>query len=206
MLSVPSGGGRGTTASKSLVEAALSVATADRRGLRRSLTREREQRKEALERERATSEILRVIAESQTDVQPVFEAILKSATELCEAHLGLLDLYDGERLRTVAQRGGDAEFAKWAFERGAFRPASDFIQRVIAEKQPSQIADLRQDSGYRERRPNAVTFVELGGARTFLAVPCECRRLSGSSPSTGRRCVPSRTGRSVSCRPSPTRR
>ena len=95
-------------------------------GLRRSLTREREQRKEALERERATSEILRVIAESQTDVQPVFEAILKSATELCEAHLGLLDLYDGERLRTVAQRGGDAEFAKWAFERGAFRPASDF--------------------------------------------------------------------------------
>ena len=38
---------------------------------RLALKQEREQRKEALERERATSEILRVIAESHTDAQPV---------------------------------------------------------------------------------------------------------------------------------------
>jgi GAF domain-containing protein len=125
----------------------------------------------ALEQQTATSEILGVISRSPTDLRPVFDAILKSATELCEAHLGLLDLYDGEKLRTVAQRGGNAEFAKWAFERGAFTPDSDFIKRVIAERRPSQIADLRQDSGYRERRPNATYFVEMGGARTFLAVP-----------------------------------
>jgi GAF domain-containing protein len=127
--------------------------------------------KEALEQQTATSEVLGVISRSPTDLRPVFDAILKSATELCEAHLGLLDLYDGEKLRTVAQRGGDAKVARWAFERGAFRPESEFIQRVIAERRPSQIPDLKQDSGYRERRPNAVNFVELGGARTFLAVP-----------------------------------
>ena len=50
---------------------------------RQLLKREREERKEALERERATSEILRVIAELQADVQPVFDTIVRNAARLC---------------------------------------------------------------------------------------------------------------------------
>ena len=53
--------------------------------------------KEALERQTATSDILRVIAGSPSDVQPVFEAILSRALHFCEAAFGFLTTYDGEK-------------------------------------------------------------------------------------------------------------
>jgi GAF domain-containing protein len=126
--------------------------------------------KEALEHQTATSDVLGVISSSPTDIRPVFDAILKSATQLCEAHLGLLNLFDGENLRTVAQRGATGEFAKLVFERGAYKPEGG-LARAIAERRPVHIPDLSQGSAYLARTPNAVRFVELGGARTFLGVP-----------------------------------
>ena len=66
--------------------------------LRRELT-------EAHRREAATAEVLKVISRSPTHLQPVFDGILQSAIEPCEAHQDLCNLYDGEKLRTIAQRG-----------------------------------------------------------------------------------------------------
>ena len=43
--------------------------------------------KEALERQTATAEILRVISSSTTDTQPVFDAIVRNAVTLCDAHV-----------------------------------------------------------------------------------------------------------------------
>ena len=51
--------------------------------------------KEALERQTATAEILKVIAGSPTDVQPVFEVIVESAVRLCGARFGRVYRYDG---------------------------------------------------------------------------------------------------------------
>src|SRR5262249_23645151 len=58
---------------------------------------------ESLEQQTATSEILRVISNSKTDIQPVFEAIATSATRLCDAVNGLVIRFDGRFMHLVAQ-------------------------------------------------------------------------------------------------------
>ncbi len=51
---------------------------------------------EALEQQTATSEILRVISQSQTDVQPVFDTIAAAALKLCRASSANVVTFDGE--------------------------------------------------------------------------------------------------------------
>jgi GAF domain-containing protein len=51
----------------------------------------------------ATSEILRVISSSATDVQPVFDTIVRSAVKLCDGLFSSLYQFDGERIHQVAQ-------------------------------------------------------------------------------------------------------
>src|SRR3954454_2305473 len=77
--------------------------------------------KDALERQTATSDILRVIAGSASDVQPVFEAILSRALHLCEAAFGFLTTYDGERFAFAAQLGVPPALAEH-FEAGMDQP------------------------------------------------------------------------------------
>jgi hypothetical protein len=53
----------------------------------------------------AISEVLRAIASSPHDLQPIFDAILDSATRLCRADFGTLRLSEESGLRRVAARG-----------------------------------------------------------------------------------------------------
>jgi GAF domain-containing protein len=57
---------------------------------------------EALEQQTATSEILGVIASSPTDIQPVLDAIAKSAAKLCNAPSAFIQRVDGNVMRRVA--------------------------------------------------------------------------------------------------------
>jgi two-component system, NtrC family, sensor kinase len=84
--------------------------------------------KEALEQQTATSEILRVIANSPTTVDPVFDAILDRALRLCATPVGNLFLFDGEAFRLVA---GRACRAPWS------RPGSD--RRCLARTPASPV-------------------------------------------------------------------
>jgi signal transduction histidine kinase len=125
---------------------------------------------EALEQQTATSEILRAISGSPTDAQPVFDAILSKASRLCEADMGVLELYDAGLFRAVAQRIPDPAFA--AALAGARRPGPRTgLGRIASERRPVQIADILDDAAYREGDPLRLETVRLGGVRTWLGVP-----------------------------------
>ena len=57
---------------------------------------------EALEQQTATSEILRVISGSPTDVQPVFDTLARSATQLCDGEFDVVLRFDGEQIHYAA--------------------------------------------------------------------------------------------------------
>ncbi|WOS66159.1 GAF domain-containing protein [Sinorhizobium fredii] len=64
---------------------------------------------EALEQQTATSEILRVISTSPTDVQPVFDSIAKNAARLCAAEFCFVFRFDGDLMHPVAYYGVSRE-------------------------------------------------------------------------------------------------
>ena len=60
---------------------------------------------ESLAQQTATSEILRVIASSPTDLQPVLNTVAENAARICEANDALIYRFDGRRIRGVAEYG-----------------------------------------------------------------------------------------------------
>ena len=109
------------------------------------LRRARDEAQEALEQQTATSEILRVMSTSPTDVQPVFEAILTHASRLCEASFAAVFLYDGESLRNVAQRNASPEFAG-VLKQMRPRPSRETTTRRCAlERRTIHTPDLLND-------------------------------------------------------------
>jgi GAF domain-containing protein len=78
----------------------------------RALTNAHTRVTEALEQQTATSEILRVISRSQTDVQPVFDTIVKSAVALCDGLFSTLFQLDGELLHILATHNQTPEASR----------------------------------------------------------------------------------------------
>jgi signal transduction histidine kinase/signal transduction protein with GAF and PtsI domain len=125
--------------------------------------------KEALEQQTATADILRVIASSPASVQPVFDAILEKATDLCEAQLGALFLAGPEVWRMVSHRGASPE-AQEAYREFRVGPNTG-LGRMTRDRRPVHIEDLLADTATSQRDPLRVATIEKLGARTFLAVP-----------------------------------
>jgi signal transduction histidine kinase len=125
---------------------------------------------EAREQQTATSEILRVIASSPTDVRPVFEAILKRAATLCEAQLGHLWLYEGgEQFRLGAGYGSRPDHLQW-LQQGLHRFGRPFF-RESGPWRVGQVLDVRDTEPYRRGEPVWIRTADHEGMRTLLAVP-----------------------------------
>src|SRR5262245_50422644 len=73
------------------------------------LARERD---EALEREKATAEVLRVVSSSSGDLESVFQTLLLNATRICGAGFGVLALFDGRDLRHAASHNLPPSFVE----------------------------------------------------------------------------------------------
>ena len=89
---------------------------------------------ELIEQQTAISEVLRAIASSPHDLQPIFDTILENATRLCRADGGGLGLFEENGFRIVAVEGRQSEFGRWDKGRGLF-PASRQSERSIHRKQ-----------------------------------------------------------------------
>jgi GAF domain-containing protein len=126
---------------------------------------------EALEQQTATSEVLGVISRSPGELKPVFETILANATRLCDAKLGLLNLYDGDKFRTVALYNVPSAYADTHWIETFRPPPGSGHAEVLRTKEVVHFDDLRSTAPYREGDPLIVSFVELTGVRTFLIAP-----------------------------------
>ena len=132
------------------------------------LTRELD---EALEQQRATSEVLRVISSSPGELELVFQTMLAHAIRICEANFGALFRFEDGAASAAAMLGVPPAFAEF-WQRGPYRPGSrTALGRVMQTLQTVHIADVTVDPAYLEGEPIFVAAVELGGFRTILNVP-----------------------------------
>jgi signal transduction histidine kinase len=123
---------------------------------------------ELIEQQTAISEVLRAIAISPHDLQPIFDAIIDSATRLCRADLGSLRLFEESGLRLVAVRGDPLLVSQlWSsfsvLEKGSFR------SRLAASRLPTHIPELTAVEG--DRRDDFWIAAVNAGFRTGLVVP-----------------------------------
>ena len=104
---------------------------------------------EALEQQTATSEILRVISQSQTDVQPVFETMAANALRLCDAELSAVFRFDGELIHLVALNQFSPEGAAALRDAFPMRPGKGSnTARAILTRGIAHIPDLLKDPEY----------------------------------------------------------
>ncbi len=129
--------------------------------------------REALAQQSATSDVLQVINNSPGDLGPVFDAIVDKALQICDARFGGLWIVDGELAHTVAARNVPKPYRDFL----ADQPFSlvEAFGRDIQDKPFSHVADLAATQSYRRQLPLATASVELGGIRTYLAIPLRDR-------------------------------
>jgi two-component system, NtrC family, sensor kinase len=120
---------------------------------------------QALEQQTATSEILRVIAGSPTDVQPVVAAVAASAARLCDAFDATIFQIDGDRLRVAVH---DGPIASHPVGQGPSLVRETPSGRAVLDRLTIHIADMQAASHeYPEGSENARRL----GHRTTLVVP-----------------------------------
>ena len=122
---------------------------------------------EALEQQTATSEILRVISSSPTDVQPVFDIIGESAEKLCAAEISIVSRVDGELIQLVALHGVSAEGMAVIRRRFPMRmDARTVTARCVLDRSVVHIDDVLAEPDY-ETKDAALA----AGFRGSLGVP-----------------------------------
>jgi signal transduction histidine kinase len=124
----------------------------------------------ALDKQTATSDILRVISQSQTDAQPVFETIVRNAVRLCGAIQGGVYRFDGELVHAVAHEGfTPQQLEDWRrnFPRPVSAPGT--INLAISTRTVVRIDDIEADPSIMST--GTVANLRSRGSRSTLAVP-----------------------------------
>ena len=120
---------------------------------------------ESLEQQTATAEVLKVISESPTDVQPVLVVVAKAARRVCGASEAVIALRDGDEINIVAHEGelSSTLGLHFAFDRGSV------TGRAMVDRTTIHIPDAEKldASDY----PTAITLARGSGWRAAVAAP-----------------------------------
>ncbi|HSD87102.1 MAG TPA: GAF domain-containing protein, partial [Kofleriaceae bacterium] len=122
---------------------------------------------EALEQQTATSEILRAISGSPTEVQPVFDTIAERAVKLCDAEVGVVSRLDGESIELAALYGVTAEGVEAIGRVFPMRLSANTVTaRTIRSRGVVHVADIMDDPTYETKE-----VARAGHFRACLGVP-----------------------------------
>ena len=127
--------------------------------------------RQALEQQTATAEVLKVINSSPGDLAPVFDTMLEKAMRLCGAAFGEMYSYDGEGFRTEALRGLPHAYHEFRLTWAPVARPGTVVAHFLAGERVVHVTDLKDETAYREGNSHRRAMVDLGGARTGLAVP-----------------------------------
>jgi class 3 adenylate cyclase/putative methionine-R-sulfoxide reductase with GAF domain len=124
---------------------------------------------DTLEQQTASSEVLRIISRSTADVGPVFEALIKSAVQLCAADHGGIVRFDPtthQHIWTADYGVGNEEYRQ-TVRRPIYYPSRDtLVGRTIMQRAPIRIDDVLSDPEYKFAEAQ-----EKGGFRSIVGVP-----------------------------------
>jgi C4-dicarboxylate-specific signal transduction histidine kinase len=123
---------------------------------------------ELIEQQTAISVVLRAIANSPHDLQPIFDAILDSATRLCRADIGSLRLSEESGLRRVAVRG-DLLLVSQASSFPVLAEKGSFLSRIATSRLVTHIPDLTALEG--DHGDDYWITLVNAGFRSTLVVP-----------------------------------
>ena len=147
------------------LSAELPELEAHARELKEKLAVRERELTEALEQQTATSEVLQVISSSPGDLEPVFRAMLKNATRICEAKFGVLFRFEGGLFHPAALLDVPPAFADFLVRQGGFAPEPGrLFGRLSQTKKVIHVHDRATES---DPSPS----VRYGGARSAIAVP-----------------------------------
>jgi GAF domain-containing protein len=122
--------------------------------------------RESLEQQTATADVLRVISSSPTDIQPVLEAIVRTAGQLCASEYAILfRLRDGKYYPTCANNA-EVEWVKYFSEHPISVDRGSLVGRTVLDCRSVHIVDCLADPEYRLHEA-----ARLGKQRSMLGVP-----------------------------------
>src|SRR5215813_10379791 len=132
----------------------------------RAVTQAHAQMSESLEQQTATSELLKVIGRSTSDLEPVFKALAENAVRLCEAEQASIFRFDGRLLQAVVTHNLPPAQRDFLKQNPIVPGRGSGAGRAAVERRTIHIHDVQADPEY--------TYGGKLFFRTLLAIPMFC--------------------------------
>ena len=121
---------------------------------------------ESLQQQTATADVLKIISRSAFDLQTVFETLVKSAAQLCEADAVALHRPMGETYPWVASLGYSREYEDYMTDHPIVPNRDNILGHALLERRAVQITDPQSDPEF-----TSSIIPSISGMRTVLGVP-----------------------------------